>query len=255
MTHHTSNMLTEALELAALGWRVFPLNGKQPATRHGFHDASDDYDVIDAWWTRMPDANIGIALPPGIIVLDIDPRHGGTAGLSALTREHGQLPETAVVITGRRDGGSHIYLNCPTERLTQARLPDGVDLRAGGKHYVVAPPSLHPDTGWEYEWFNPDVPIATAPRWVVDLLRQPIAPTAPSTRETTGATAAGLLDFVATLAPGNRNNGLYWAARSAYEDGLLDAMLVRDMISAAMACGLSEAEAMAVVRSASRGSV
>jgi len=248
------DMLAEALGLAALGWDVFPLNGKQPATKHGFHDATTDYDQIVQWWTWQPRANIGIAIPPGMIVIDIDPRHNGADNFAVLTKAHGPIPETVTVITGRRDGGSHLYLNCPTERLSQQRLPEGVDLRAGGKHYVVAPPSVHPDTGWTYEWFDPECVIADAPRWLIDLLRVPPAPswTPPAaSRALTGDKGAALVDFVAALTEGNRNAGLFWAICRAITDGCYPAIR-DDLKRAALSIGLSEREVEMTAASAER---
>lgn len=37
-------MVSEALNLAAAEWAVFPLKGKHPLAAHGFHDASTDPD-------------------------------------------------------------------------------------------------------------------------------------------------------------------------------------------------------------------
>lgn len=72
------SMLHRALAYARHGWLVFPCRSgsKEPATRHGFHDATTHDDQIRAWWNRQPTANIGIATgQPGPDVLDID-QHG-----------------------------------------------------------------------------------------------------------------------------------------------------------------------------------
>jgi len=46
-----SSALTYALGYARHGWPVFPCmpGSKEPATRHGFKDASTDPDRITAW--------------------------------------------------------------------------------------------------------------------------------------------------------------------------------------------------------------
>ena len=63
-------MLEYALRYAALGWAVFPCrpNDKRPATLHGCLDATTDPDQIRAWWTEIPDLNIGLACgeAPGV---------------------------------------------------------------------------------------------------------------------------------------------------------------------------------------------
>ena len=63
------DFLAAALEYAALGLRVFPClpRDKRPAVAHGFKEATTDADQIRAWWTRWPDANIGIATGDGLL--------------------------------------------------------------------------------------------------------------------------------------------------------------------------------------------
>lgn len=54
-------------------------------------------------------ANVGIATGPAssLVVLDIDPRHGGDDSLADLQSEHGALPLTVTALTG--GGGQHHY--------------------------------------------------------------------------------------------------------------------------------------------------
>lgn len=243
------SMLTAALDLAAAGWPVHPLTGKHPRTPNGFHDATLDPERIARWWGRWPSANIGIALPGSVLVIDTDPRNGGDVGLSKLTERYGELPDTLTAESGRRDGGRHHYYRRPAGDLTGRHLPQGVDLKLGGRGYVVAPPSVHPDTGWAYRWES-FAPVADLPRWLVALLTV-TRPTPRPPRPDAGD-GEGLVRFVAGLQPGNRNNGLYWAARSAADDGTLDA-LRGALLDAAMAAGLSETEARGVLASAARG--
>ena len=85
------------------GWRVFPLHsvdangcscgspactgtkpGKHPRTARGCLDATTDPEQIRQWWTQWPDANVGVATGGGLVVVDIDPRHGGDDGLDEL---------------------------------------------------------------------------------------------------------------------------------------------------------------------------
>jgi hypothetical protein len=93
-------MLPAALELTAQGWAPFPCkwrgeHAKAPLTINGFHDASGDPDQICAWWTRWPQAMIGAPVRESLLVIDLDPRHGGNvAELESLT---GPLPATLTV--------------------------------------------------------------------------------------------------------------------------------------------------------------
>ena len=68
-----------ALAYAARGWPVFPLKPGQKvpliAKRDGgsgVYDATIDPEQIKAWWTRTPDANIGLACGSYFWVLDVD---------------------------------------------------------------------------------------------------------------------------------------------------------------------------------------
>ena len=155
----TQNRLaTSALAYARMGFHVFPCvpNAKNPATAHGFHDASMDLAKIEAFWTQNPNFNIGIRTGVGpigkmLIVIDVDPRNGGDSTLRELQEKHGFLPDTARVITGSRDGGKHYYFWCPPSLTLKSKLGPGIDIQAQGK-YVIAPPSIHPITGFSYEW-------------------------------------------------------------------------------------------------------
>ena len=72
--------LDAALRYARRGWPVFPCKAgasKEPATAHGFHDATTDSRRIEHFWTRKPDMNVALATGGnGPDVLDVDVAHG-----------------------------------------------------------------------------------------------------------------------------------------------------------------------------------
>jgi hypothetical protein len=77
ITADRNHAVVRALKCAERGWPVFPCRAgtKEPATTHGFDDATTDPDQIRAWWDRWPGANLAIATgAPGPDVLDVD--HG-----------------------------------------------------------------------------------------------------------------------------------------------------------------------------------
>lgn len=141
--------LESALQLAALGYRVFPLepNGKRPVIK-GWPDlASTDEAAIRRWWADWPDANIGVATGRGLLVLDCDckPTPGQTKprpGLESLAvLDMMGLPGSMRVSTP--SGGVHVYLACSGPRansVDELRDYPGIDVRADGG-YVVAPGS------------------------------------------------------------------------------------------------------------------
>lgn len=160
-----------AHEYADRGWWVFPVRGKRPLPRHGFHDATREHRRIDRWWKRWPQAGVAIATGrvSGFSVLDID-GPAGEESIGSLTQLHGSLPDTPTVRTP--GGGWHLYLDAPELRSTVGRLGNGLDTRGNGG-YVVAPPSPHPDGGI-YTWHRrPNRPLASAPQWLTDLLTRP----------------------------------------------------------------------------------
>ena len=160
------------------GFAVVPLKAKskRPAMAHGLNDWFDDPDSAREVWTRFPDFNIGIvcgAPSHGLLVLDFDVdeerEKDGYATLSAWERAQGELPETAVAITG--SGGMHyLYRTNRNTIRPSANAELGVDVRCDGS-YIVAPPSVHPN-GNRYEWQDhpEDVGIATANGAVYDFL-------------------------------------------------------------------------------------
>jgi len=181
-----------AVAYARRGWPVLPLHtvtggrcscgrgdcaspGKHPLTAHGLKSAVADEPIIREWWARWPDANVGIATGPasGLLVLDVDPRHGGDETLAELEARYGKLPDTVEALTG--GGGRHLLFQHPGGSVgnSAGKLGFGLDIRADGG-YIVAPPSRHV-TGRPYEWdvssHPDDVPIAPAPAWLLELLR------------------------------------------------------------------------------------
>lgn len=169
-------MLDAALEYARYHWSVFPLRGKAPAIPnppgHGMLDATIDTDQIRQWWHCYPGANIGVRVPETMVVIDLDPRNGGLESLAALGAQYGTLPDTLTTLSGRGDGGWHKFYRRPPGKLSAARLGPGIDIKTS-TGYVVAAPSIHPDTGNPY--IRVDLPVATLPLWLVRLLR-PAAP-------------------------------------------------------------------------------
>lgn len=247
--------LTAALDLASRGWAVLPCKwegeqAKAPLVRNGLKDATTDPEQVERWWIRWPDAMIGGLVPDGLTVLDIDPRNGGSD--AALADTFGHLPDTLSVLSGRNDGGCHLYYRTPDGlKITSTRLPRGVDLRQGGKAYCILPPSLHPATGQPYIWAN-----ERPPAWLPAAALRVLIPTEP--KRPTGEYRSGsgriepLVRTIAHAEQGQRNNVLYWAAMRAREENNLDPETSRLLFHAAVCAGLPEEEAENTIRSAMR---
>ncbi len=134
---------------------------KAPLTRQGVKDATGDLDTIAAWWKRWPGANIGLAVPDGFVVVDID----SAEARDALKAAGLELPLTSWARTKK---GWHIwYSTGGVAARNRIGFFPGVDLRAK-TGYVVVPPSIHP-SGHVYRWGAPLElhRIAEAPEWVL----------------------------------------------------------------------------------------
>jgi hypothetical protein len=171
-------MLRTALTLASRGIHVFPCvpRGKVPACEHGCKDATINADIIRQWWRTEPTYNVGIATgaQSGVFAIDID---GGNAEaqLARLEAQHGALPPTVEVITGRAEGGRHLYFRYPHDRPvgnSAGRVGPHIDIRGDGG-YTLAPPSVHPG-GRAYAWSTDSArTFAPAPIWLLDRVTGP----------------------------------------------------------------------------------
>ncbi len=173
-------MLRAALAYAHHDRDVFPCHpkGKIPLTEHGLKDATRDPAIIQAWWARWPDANIGVAMGSGLFALDIDVTNGtdGYKTLAHLESMRGPLPVTPRQHTP--SGGAHLLFKLPEGVVipnSAGKLGPGLDTRGAGGYIVVAP-SLGPD-GKRYRWEPAAklgaVEIATAPQWLIEALTKP----------------------------------------------------------------------------------
>ena len=212
---------------------------------HGVKDATTNRARVLAWWTRHPQANIGLATGHAFDVLDVD-GPAGVHAIRALAAEHGLVSSGPLVRTG--GGGWHYYLAPTGLGNVHPNDLEHVDWRGRGG-YVVAPPSRHP-SGHHYQWATDrdlDTPPGTVPTalWVRLDHRPPQRPAGPMEVPATGdgpgdryarAALATELDRVAAAPVGQRNRQLWESTRNLYnlvatgaldhrqvDQGLLDA--------------------------------
>jgi hypothetical protein len=169
---HGDELLAAALRYAP---RSIPLHapdarvpgaGKAPSVGAGWPTWKATPEAIRAWWGDHPHDNVGVRTGGGLVVLDVDPRGGGDVCLADLEHDHGELPATVECQTG--GGGRHLYFRGPRD-LPSFDLGAGAEIKAHGRQ-VVAPPSVHPETGALYQW-SPgrapgDLALAELPAWV-----------------------------------------------------------------------------------------
>ena len=268
---------------ARRGWPVFPTHspvtragqiacscchsdcgsiGKHPRTRDGLKAATTDLQQINRWWSEHPAAGVAIrtGAPSGLVVIDIDPDHGGADSMSALLSEHGALPAGRTIRTG--SGGTHLYFRHPGGTLpnTAGRLGAGIDTRADGG-YVIAPPSHH-RAGRAYKVVSHGQVLPDLPSWMLQALqpapvRRVVERSAP--RDATAwarAAVEGELDRLSHANEGCRNDTLN---RVAYRLGQIiggGALSENDieplLIEHGIALGLREREVVTTVHSGLR---
>ena len=211
-----------------MGLRVFPCNGKTPATAHGCKDATADPAQVAEWWSSSA-YNVAIATGGGLVVLDVDIDHQagkyGDETLADLEQQYGPLPETWTCLTG--GGGIHYYFQCDDPALTVAAgFAPGLDYRGAGG-YVIAPPSVHPETGRAYEWeassTPTSVPLAPLPDWLHRLMLQ-----GKMDKHKQGKSK----DVPGRVKEGRRNEELFRMASSLRARGLTVAEITAAMVEA-----------------------
>lgn len=166
-----SPRLQAALELAQAGIPVFPClpNAKEPATEHGFLDATTDLGQIERWWQE---ADYNVAFAPaeaGWSVVDPDGAAGAVAW-EKLTAEH-SVPPTFTVKTPH---GRHYYFDgdlpmsawSPGAKRTLGEHIDtrGTTLDGRPGAYVLYPPSVVEGIPYVTER---NIDLAPVPAWAV----------------------------------------------------------------------------------------
>jgi hypothetical protein len=228
--------------------------GKHPLgslVPHGVKDATTNRARVLAWWTRQPQANIGLGCGHCFDVLDVDGPAAAQA-IQELAAAYGLHSSGPLVRTG--GGGWHYYLAPTGLGNAHPRDLEHVDWRGRGG-YVVAPPSRHA-SGQAYQWAagrDLDTPLAEVPAPLRTRLehRPPVRSAGPVELAATGvdlgdryarAALAEELTQVATAPKGHRNRQLWESTRNLYNlvaTGALDHREVdQALLDAAERCGL-----------------
>jgi len=142
-----------ALHYSAEGFSVLPCKGKRPALsswKQGQTVRANGHDIQN-WHQQGFLQNVGIIcgeISGNLVVIDLD-------GLDAVTAFHERFPDwmrqTLRIKTGS-GRGEHLYFRV-------AEMPDNLNVRTdlggfeirGNGMYVIAPPSIHPDTNQLYK--------------------------------------------------------------------------------------------------------
>lgn len=277
MTPIGRRSIDAAVVYARRGWPVFPCHsagptvgcscglgdcaspGKHPRVRGGLHASSTDPAIVRGWWARWPRANVAIRTgeASGLVVVDVDPAHGGSRTIVELEATYGPLPATRTIRTA--SGGRHLYFRHPggMVRNDAGRLfGRGVDLRGDGG-YVVAPPSRA--VAGIYSLMAHGGVINDLPEWILERLAERERPRSvdrPDVRAPGAwarAALQGELGRVRSAVEGTRNDTLnrvaYRLGQIVGAGGLDERDVEVVLVDEAVAIGLGEREAVRTVRS------
>ena len=166
----TTTKISELLRLAAMGYKLLPLQdrGKEARIKWKNNASSSDTNIIKRWNNKWRDANWGAetGAASGFVVLDVD-GEAGKNSLAALISAHGELPKTLTSKTGK---GFHYLFKAPNDELRNCTaMKPGLDVRADGG-YIVIPPSIHAN-GNQYQWVDPKAEMADLPEWLENMIR------------------------------------------------------------------------------------
>ena len=196
MNENTNNTILSALKRAAKnvleqGCYLIPCH---PNTKRAMYGKDvygalrnpyrpDDPCALNVW-DSIP-ANPAIALGKSRrVVLDIDSGFEGKTDEQILewAQKH-NLPETYVVITGRKEIGAHFYFESDRTIQDNNFLLDGCsgELRAGN-NYVMAAGAIHDNTGNLYRVLT-DAPVAPCPAWLEQYASSAPKPPSPTIHE------------------------------------------------------------------------
>ena len=146
------------------GFKVTPLEGKVPFIRDWKTNASSDPAVIAQWALKFPNHNIGIVTSENSWAVDVDHMNW------FMDNAPWPLPETLIVNTG--SGKLHIHFKGPRPaglkmvknpaHVSKEKTPNEPVKLLEYPDQVVAPGSIHPETGRPYR-ISKDAPLSECP--------------------------------------------------------------------------------------------
>lgn len=161
--------LKSALELAAMGFKIFAVNpgAKTPVFKRWQDSATSNADLIAKGWNE--DYNIGVLTGEfnggALLVVDVDNKGDkrGDDTVFMLDMEGFDFPPTFEVLTPT--GGRHLFYSVPQAVKQGVEVfGPGVDIRSKGG-YVVGVGS---EIGGKFYTVDKALPIAPAPQWMID---------------------------------------------------------------------------------------
>lgn len=162
-------LLQKAIEYAQRGWYVFPCREKDskpfinkkgkeviipmkaPYLKGGFKSCTTDINLIKQWWTRYPEACIGVSCGHSdLTVIDIDVRNGKKGFDSFMSMN---VSDEGALHAVTASGGLHVVYKGSIN--SHANVKAGVDVRSIGAYFIV-PPSYIYENGEKKNYITAD---------------------------------------------------------------------------------------------------
>lgn len=237
-------MLNAALSYAKKGFSVLPI---KPATTETekkmpyvkwleFQTRKATPEEIKAWWTKFPDAMVGIVTGEisGVSVVDID-NHEAEEELQKY------IPESLTCPTATTPrGGKHLYFKTPTPPLDcNIGAIKGSDFR-GQKGYIIAPPSVNGNNK-AYNWINglsiseielPELPSS----YISYIYNNNIYKKSIYSKEDSHNKSQQVTDSHIILADGTRDDDLFHVANCLTKGGMNDNIMYQVLEKLAYCC-------------------
>lgn len=163
-------MLKAALSYLKMGFSVIPCKtDKTPIIPWMLYQSKrpTENQIIE-WWTKYPDANIGIVCGEvsGVDVLDFDTDEAYNLF------NNNFIPDSFLTPTVKTPKGYHVYFKHRAGLSNSVRVINGTDFKTSGG-YVITPPSKGVN-GKNYKWLIPpeNTEIADMPSMLFDTLLQ-----------------------------------------------------------------------------------
>jgi hypothetical protein len=217
-TYQFGNLIDHALAYASRGWSVLAVDGKRAVGKwRGFQEQAADDGTLCRLFARTGITGLAVitgAVSGGLAVRDFDQADAYHSWAEAHPTDANGLP---TVRTGR---GFHVHGHLDVE--DYRTLADG-ELRADSRHYVLLPPSRHPE-GTKYDWMIPlsDGELPTLPQSLVHSYAQahdladsanPSRPSRPKHTQTSIAWLTSAIAPTLPTGPGQRNRCIFELAR------------------------------------------
>ena len=167
-----SNDVSEILKAAqiyvARNWRVIPLrpNDKKPFLDEWQSLPMPDAAQLTQWFGNGSGYGIGIVCSHDLVVVDIDPRHGGIESFEKITGQSIEDIETPTQVTPH-DGFHLLFKNSDPNRIVKnwTGIYPGIDVRTEGGQIAAYPTVID---GKTYRWIKPasKYELQELPEWV-----------------------------------------------------------------------------------------